>query len=53
MGLTALTGNINNKAVKYITAAIEIATSCSLQTVDFSMYAEFVVVRRYNTTDLT
>lgn len=30
MGLAALIGNISNKAVKYITAAIEIATSCSL-----------------------
>ncbi|KAG2337993.1 hypothetical protein BDR05DRAFT_1004611 [Suillus weaverae] len=44
MGLTALNGNILDEAIEYITAAIRIGNSCSIQTMDFSTYAEFVVI---------
>ncbi|KAG2337996.1 hypothetical protein BDR05DRAFT_952268 [Suillus weaverae] len=44
MGLTALSGNILDKAVEHITAAVDIVTSCSLQTMDLSVYAEFGVI---------
>ncbi|KAG2038865.1 WD40-repeat-containing domain protein [Suillus americanus] len=44
MALAASKGNIPDKATEYIDTAIEIANSCSLQTIDFSVYTEFVVI---------
>ncbi|KAG2037311.1 hypothetical protein BDR03DRAFT_383871 [Suillus americanus] len=44
MALAASKSNIRKKAVEYINSAIEIANSCSLQTMDFSIYTEFVVI---------
>ncbi|KAG2037303.1 WD40-repeat-containing domain protein [Suillus americanus] len=44
MALAASKNNNREKAITYINAAIEIANSCFLQTMDFSVYMEFVVV---------
>jgi ribosomal protein S26 len=48
MALAASRSNTREKAIEYIDLAIQIANSCFLQTMDFSIYKEFVVVRSYN-----
>lgn len=53
MGFTALEDNTLEKALEYITAAMEIATTHSFHNMEFSKYTEFIVVRQYNTTDST
>jgi hypothetical protein len=45
MALAASKDNIRDKAIQYIDAAIEIANSCSLHTIDLSAYTAFIVVR--------
>ncbi|KAG2127087.1 WD40-repeat-containing domain protein [Suillus cothurnatus] len=44
MALAASKDNIRDKAIQYIDAAIEIANSCSLHTIDLSVYTAFVVI---------
>ncbi|KAG2155339.1 WD40-repeat-containing domain protein [Suillus bovinus] len=44
MALAGSEGNIHDKAIEYITTAIKIATACSLETMDISVYTEFDVL---------
>lgn len=44
MAFAASKVNNRDKAIKYIDAAIKIADSLSLKTMDFSLYTEFVVI---------
>lgn len=43
MGFTALENNTLEKALEYITAALEIATTHSFHNMEFSKYTEFIV----------
>jgi hypothetical protein len=49
LAFAASKSNNRDKANEYIDLAIQIANSCYLQTMDFSIYKEFLVVRWYNT----
>ncbi|KAG2127373.1 hypothetical protein BD769DRAFT_1387828 [Suillus cothurnatus] len=48
MALAASRSNTREKAIEYIDLAIQIANSCFLQTMDFSIYKEFVVIFGWN-----
>lgn len=45
MALAASENNIREKAIEYITTALKIATTGSLEKIDLSIYTEFDVVR--------
>lgn len=44
MALAASESNIREKAIEYITTALKIATTCSLEKIDVSIYTEFDVI---------
>ncbi|KAG2135230.1 uncharacterized protein EDB93DRAFT_833135 [Suillus bovinus] len=52
MAFTAAQGNIRDKSIEYINAAFKIATACSLEKMDMSVYTEFDVIFGWNVKSL-